>query len=228
MNQTQLKEVEKLFELGAHMGHRKSKLHPKARKNVYQIINGTSVIDLTHTVSQIEDAQAFLKEAGTNGKKIMVVGTKKTAAPWIKTYCAENNIPFVATKWLPGLLTNFKTIMNNVKKLKTNKEELASENSSLVKHEKTKMQKDTSKLEKLYGGIEGITERPDILVIVDTKKEKNAVKEAQTYNIPIVGIVDTNSNPESIAYPVVANDDVAGVVEYVLEKLLASYLSGAK
>ncbi len=228
MNQTQLKEVETLFGLGAHLGHRKSKLHPKARKNVYQIINGTSVIDLTATVEQIETAKKFMKQAGTDGKKIMVVGTKKTAAPFVKEYCAANNVPFISTKWLPGLLTNFKTIMNNVKKLKDNKEEIASGQSSLVKHEITKMQKDTVKLERLYGGIAGLAERPDILFVIDTKKEKNAVKEAMYFKIPMVAIVDTNSDPECIQYPIVANDDAKEVVEYLVEQILGEYIKAAK
>jgi len=228
LNQTQTKEVEKLFELGAHLGHRKSKLHPKAKKNVYQIINGTSVIDLTNTVTQLEGAKKYMKQCGKDGAKIMVVGTKKTAAPFVKEYCSTHNIPYVSTKWLPGLLTNFKTIMNNVKKLKDNKEEIDSEQSTLVKHEKTKLQKDTAKLERLYGGIANITERPEIIVIIDTKKEKNAVKEAQSYNIPIVAVVDTNSNPENIEYPVMANDDASEVVEYLLTEILTPYIEASK
>ncbi|MBP9690888.1 30S ribosomal protein S2 [Candidatus Woesebacteria bacterium] len=228
MNQTQLKEVETLFGLGAHLGHRKSKLHPKAKKNVYQIINGTTVIDLTATVEQIEAAKKFMKQAGTDGKKIMVVGTKKTAAPFVKEYCTANKVAFISTKWLPGLLTNFKTIMNNVKKLKDNNEEIASGQSSLVKHEITKMQKDTVKLERLYGGIAELTERPDILFVIDTKKEKNAVKEAMTFKIPMVAIVDTNSDPECIQYPIVANDDAKEVVEYLVEQVLGEYIKAAK
>ncbi len=229
MNQTQLKEVEKLFELGAHLGHKKSRLHPKARKNVYQIINGTSVIDLTNTVTQLEKAKKYLENAAKEQKTILVVGTKKTAAPFIKEYASAHNIPFVATKWLPGLLTNFKTIMKNVKKLNDFKDQLAGEEASkLVKHERTQMQKQISKLEKLYGGFATLSGRPDVLVIVDTKKEKNAVKEAQMYNIPIVAIVDTNSNPEHINYPVLANDDAAEVVEYLLRNLLETYAGAAE
>jgi len=226
MNQTQLKEVEKLFELGAHLGHKKSRLHPKAKKNVYQIINGTTVIDLTTTVQQLEKAKKYLSAAAKENKTVLVVGTKKTAATFLREYCVTNNVPFVATKWLPGLLTNFNTIMKNVKKLGDFKAQVAGEDvtTKLVKHEKTQLQKHISKLEKLYGGFSSLNVRPDILLIIDTKKEKNAVKEAQMYNIPIVAIVDTNSNPEDINYPVLANDDAAEVVEYLLKSMLDSYV----
>lgn len=230
MNQTQLKEVEKLFELGAHLGHKKSRLHPKAKKNVYQIINGTTVIDLTTTVTQLERAKKYLSHSAKENKTILVVGTKKTAAAFLRDYCAANNVPFVATKWLPGLLTNFKTIMQNVKKLSDFKAQVAGEDGTtkLVKHEKTQMQKQISKLEKLYGGFSNLNARPDIILIVDTKKEKNAVKEAQMYNIPVVAIVDTNSNPEDINYPVLANDDAAEVVEYLLKSMLDAYVSSVE
>ena len=226
MNQTQLKEVEKLFELGAHLGHKKSRLHPKAKKNVYQIINGTTVIDLTTTVQQLEKAKKYLSDAAKANKTILVVGTKKTASAFLREYCATNKVPFVATKWLPGLLTNFKTIMQNVKKLNDFRAQVAGETGTtkLVKHEITQMQKQISKLEKLYGGFENLNERPDIILIVDTKKEKNAVKEAQMYNIPVVAVVDTNSNPEDINYPVLANDDAAEVVEYLLTSMLEAYV----
>lgn len=222
-NTVQFGEIETLFRLGAHLGHKKNRLHPRARKHVYQIISGTSVIDLTATVKQLDAAKKYLREAAAEGKSVMVVGTKKTASSFIRSYCTEHGVPFIASKWLPGLLTNFKTLINNVKKLKEYEATLKDETNKAPKHERTKMQKDLSKLERLYGGIKHIIARPDILLIVDTKKEKNAVKEAHTFGIPIVGIADTNADPDDIAYPVVANDDTAEVVEYILTALIEAY-----
>ena len=226
LSQKQLKEVETLFALGAHLGHKKSRLHPKARKNVYQIINGTSVIDLTNTVTQIEKAQEFLKDCAKNNKTVLVVGTKKTASSIVKEYCENNSVAYVSAKWLPGLLTNFKTIMENVKKLNDLKIQLESTDESIhIKHEKVKMQKHIAKLERLYGGFSLLTKLPDVLVLIDTKKEKNAVKEARSYNIPIVALIDTNANPEEVEYPVVCNDDTIEVVKHVLETLMSEYVS---
>ena len=228
-NKTQLQEVKKLFELGAHLGHKKNRLHPKARKNVYTIVNGTSVIDLTKTVNQINTAKKFLAESAEKGKTILIVGTKKTASPAVRAFADEHKLPFITAKWLPGLLTNFKTIMQNVKKLKDYGEQDTQDAfKDMVKHERTRLQKAMNKLERLYGGIVSITKRPDILMVVDVKKEKNAVKEARAFNIPIVGIADTNADPDEITYPVVANDDDATVVEHVVQDLLSAYVDAFK
>ena len=226
MNQTNLKEVEELFKLGAHLGHKKSRLDPKAKKNVYKIINGTSIIDLTKTVTQLEKATNFLKTSAKEGKTVLVVGTKKVAANYLTDYCFENKLPYITSKWLPGLLTNFETLMNNVKKLKTFKADRDSgELDKLVKHERIELGKRISKLEKLYGGLEELNGKPDIIIIIDTKKEKNALKEAQTFNIPVVALIDTNYNPERIQYPIVANDDSAQVVEFIMSSILGVYIS---
>ncbi len=224
LNKTQMNEIEKLFELGAHLGHKKSRLDPKAKKNVYKIENGTSIIDLTKTVEQLEKANNFLKEAAKEGKTVLVVGTKKVASSFLKEYCAEKNIPYMTSKWLPGMLTNFETLINNVKKLKSLKHDRDTGAwEKLVKHERTEHSKEISKLEKLYGGLESLEAKPDIVIVVDPKKEKNAVKEAQTFKIPVVALVDTNANPETIDYPVVANDDAAEVVEYIMTSLLSTF-----
>ncbi len=224
LNQTQTKEIEKLFELGAHLGHKKNRLDPKARKNVYKIENGTSIIDLTKTVAQLEKAQNFLKEEAKKGTTILAVGTKKVASTILKELASEKKIPYMTSKWLPGLLTNFGTLNNNVKKLTTLKQEQDSGAwDKLVKHERMELAKKITKLEKLYGGLEALDARPAILIVVDPKKEKNAVKEAQSFNIPVVALVDTNANPETLEYPVVANDDAAEVVEYIMSSLLSAY-----
>lgn len=224
LNQTQTKEMEKLFELGAHLGHKKNRLDPKARKNVYKIENGTSIIDLTKTVTQLEKANAFLKEIAKKGNTVLVVGTKKIANNVIKELSSSKNIPYMTNKWLPGLLTNFETLSKNVQKLKNLKNEQESGAwDELVKHERMELAKTISKLERLYGGLELMESRPEVLIVVDPKKEKNAVKEAKSFKIPVVAIVDTNSNPETIEYPVVANDDAAEVVEYIMNSLLSTY-----
>lgn len=224
LNQSQTKEIETLFGIGAHLGHKKNRLDPKARKNVYKIENGTSIIDLTKTITQLEKATDFLQSSAKKGDIILVVGTKKVASSILKELCVEKNLPYMTNKWLPGLLTNFETLIKNVKHLITLKEE--KENGSwdkLVKHERMELAKKIVKLEKLYGGLETLEGRPNILVVVDPKKEKNAVKEAQAFKIPVVALVDTNANPDTLEYPVVANDDAAEVVKHIMSSLLSTY-----
>ena len=219
-------EVEKLFHMGAHLGHKKNRLHPRARKYVYKIVNGGSIIDLTMTVSLLTEAKRMLAEYGKEGKVVLVVVTKKVANQFTMEYCGTNSVPYIASKWLPGLLTNFETIIKNVKKLKTLKEQRENgEWDKFVKHERMKLDKEVTKLDKLYGGIVELIKRPDVILCVDTKKEKNAVEESRMNKIPVVAIVDTNSNPDEVL-PIVMNDDSPELVQYVLKQLIDSYIKG--
>lgn len=221
---TNMKEIEKLFEVGAHLGHKKNRLHPKARKYVYKMVNGVAVIDLTQTVVQLHIAQQYLKQAAKEGKKLLVVGTKRVASQFIQEMCKENDIPHITTKWMPGLLTNFETLSKNTKKM-VDYEAGKNDGSwdQFVKHERTKMQKDLNRLKRLYGGIENLKKRPDILFIIDIKREKNALKEAKQNGIPVIAITDTNTNPDTVDFPVVANDDSPTSSHYVVNAILSSY-----
>jgi len=218
------KEIEKLFEVGAHLGHKKNRLHPKARKYVYKMVNGVAVIDLTQTAEQLHNAKEYLKEATKNGKSLLVVGTKRVASQFVQEYCKKNAIPHITTKWMPGLLTNFETLSKNTKKMidyETGKADGSWD--QFVKHERTKMQKDLNRLKRLYGGIEDMKKKPDILFIIDIKREKNALKEAKQNGIPVIAITDTNTNPDTVDYPVVANDDSPSSAHYVIESILSAY-----
>jgi small subunit ribosomal protein S2 len=217
-------EIERLFSIGAHLGHKKNRLHPKARKYIYKIINGVSIIDLSQTVKHLQEAEAVMKKYAKDGKKILVVATKKIASRETARLCEEHEIPAVTVKWLPGLLTNFETIIKNVQKLTSLKEGKATgEWDKFVKHERMKMEKEMNKLNKLYGGLERLKERPGIMFIVDIKREKNAVNEAKRFKIPIVALVDTNSDPELVDYPIVVNDDSPTVTQTVIADLLTAY-----
>lgn len=220
-----MSEVKQLFELGAHLGHKKNRLHPKSRKFIYKIINGVSIIDLTLTVGQLDAAKKVLAQAKKDGKSLLVVATKKVAAQYVAELSKEHQIPAVTSKWLPGLLTNFDTIIKNVKKLKKMQEEKTTgEWEKYVKHERIAMDKEIIKLSKFYGGLIYLEKRPDLLLIVDIKKEKNAVTEARMYDLPIVALTDTNTNPELVNYPIVINDDSAEVVQLVIKELMEAYI----
>lgn len=222
-----LPEVQKLFEAGLHLGHKKNRLHPKARKFVYKIEQGVSIIDLTITVKQLKEAEVFLKSLGTEKKTLLLVATKKVAMELVKKLAQEHDIANVTNKWLPGLLTNFETIIKNVKKLEELKEQRTDESwEKLTKHERGKILKYIARLERFYGGLTKLTKRPDAVLIIDVKKESNAVIEAKKSGIPIVGVADTNADPEEIDYPIVANDDSPKAVEFLIQRLVASYVKG--
>lgn len=217
-------QVRELFELGAHLGHKKNRLHPKAKKYIYKIVNGVSIIDLTQTVDKLGRAKKFLSQTSNENKSILVVVTKKIANQYAAEICKNNNIPYITTKWLPGLLTNFSTIIKNVKKLQSLKEQRDNgEWDKFVKHERIKFNKELIKLERFYGGLLLLTKKPDMLLLVDSRKEKNALTEAKSNNIPVIGIIDTNSNPDQIDYPILINDDSPAVLKRILTELIQSY-----
>lgn len=219
-----LKEMEKLYKAGAHLGHKKNRLHPKARKYVYKMEQGVSIIDLTVTMKQLEGAKNYLSQAAHDEKVILVVATKKIVSQFTATLCEKYEIPYISAKWLSGLLTNFQTIIKNVNNLKKLREDR--ENGvwdSYVKHERVQLDKKVIRLEKFYKGLVPLLKKPDILVIIDSKKEKNALTEAIQCNIRTVAISDTNSNPDLVTYPVVANDDSPTSAQYLVEELVEAY-----
>lgn len=222
--QPSIEEVAKLFEAELHLGHKRNRLHPKARKYVYRIENGTSIIDLTQTAVQLNKAKEYLKKAKEDNKTILVVATKKVASQFVSELCKKESIPYITTKWLPGLLTNFQTIIKNVKKMnemRTARDQNGWDN--LTKHERVQMAKQVAKLEKFYAGIAELTKKPDVLFILDIRKEHNAVDEAHKTGVKIVAVTDTNTNPETVDYPIVANDDSPKAIEYLVTDIMAAY-----
>lgn len=220
--------AKQLFELGAHLGHRKSRLHPRSKKYVYQISDGVAIIDLEQTITQIDHAKTILSEASKEGKSLLVCATKKSVAPKATELAQSMGAHYITTKWLPGLLTNFNTISKNVKKLiELKRQRDAGEWGKYVKHEIVALEKEVYKLERLYAGVIHMTKIPDLMVIVDIKKEKNAVGEAHKSGIPVIAIVDTNCNPEEVEHPIMLNDDTPGAVEMVLTQLAQSFVKQA-
>lgn len=216
--------IERLFNAGVHLGHKKNRLHPKARKYVYKMVNGTAIIDLTVTLAQIEAAQTFMEQQAKADKTLLVVATKKTVSQFVGDLCKESGIPSITVKWMPGLLTNFETLMKNVKKMNELEEAKAKgECDKFVKHERTKFSKELYRLKRLYSGLSKLEKRPDLMFIVDVKKEKNALKEARRNNIPVVALLDTNANPDTVSYPVVGNDDSASAAQIVIKDIMEAY-----
>jgi small subunit ribosomal protein S2 len=223
------KKVEELFAVGAHLGHKTNRIHPQAKKYIYSIENGVSIIDLTITVPLLEKAKEFVSESAKNKKTLLVIVTKKVNSPFISDLCQKNNLPFITTKWPAGLFTNFDMIIKNVKKLNLMKEEKEKgEWGKFVKHEQVALDKKLKKLEKFYGGISSLQKLPDAIFVVDIKKEKNAVKEAKEVKIPVIAVVDTNANPNNIDYPIPGNDDSATSIEYFVKEIIGAYASQVK
>ena len=222
-------QIEELFQAGSHLGHKTNRVHPKAKKNIYTIQNGVSIIDLTKTSTLLENAKKFIVQLKKEGKILLVVVTKKIASTYTQELCKSKGISYITIKWPAGLFTNFEMIMKNVKKMNTMKKERdEGEWNKFVKHEQTQMNKELNKLEKFYGGLSQIQKLPDALFVVDVKKEKNAVKESREKGIPVIAIADTNVDPDSVDFPIPANDDSESSIEYIVDQLVSAYGKGEK
>ena len=219
------KKVETLFKLGAHLGHRKNKVHPKAKKFIYKIENQVSIIDLTQTVSLLEKAKEYVNQLKKQKKSILFVGTKRSAATIINDLGEKNNLYYLTTKWPPGFLTNFEMFLkNNIQKMNKMREEKEKGKwQKFVKHEQIKLEKELRKIERVYQGVAAMKKVPDALFIVDIKRENNALDEAKKLNIPVIAIVDTNVNPDLVDYPIPANDDSVETVTYIIKEIVDSY-----
>lgn len=228
-DETNISLIEKLFNLGAHLGHKSSKTHPRAKKFIFQFQNGEAIIDLEKTANQINQVKKFLAEAAKNKKSLLVVGTKHQAREIIKNICSNIPVNYINKKWIGGFITNFEEIQKNLKKLElmTAEKEKGSW-KNLPKHEQLKLEKKLKKLTNLYEGIREMKALPDIIFVIDTHKEKGVIDEAKKRKITTIGLVDTNANPDLVDYPIMANDDLPPVIEFITKELVYSYQQNLK
>jgi len=208
--------MKQLLEAGVHFGHQARKWDPKMAPYIFTSRNDIHIINLEDTVVLLDKAYDFIKEQAAQGKTILFVGTKKQAQKAMEDEAKRCGMYYINSRWLGGTLTNFKTIRSRVERLnKLNNMEKVGEFNLLPKKEVIKLKAERDKLEKNLGGIKDMERIPDILFIVDTKKEHIAVKEAKTLNIPIVALLDTNCDPEPIDYIIPGNDDAIRAVQLI-------------
>ena len=208
--------MKQLLEAGVHFGHQTRKWNPKMAKYIFTARNDIHIINLEDTVVLIDQAYDYIREMASQGKTILFVGTKKQAQKAIQDEAVRCGMFYINSRWLGGTLTNFKTIRSRIERLnKLTQMEKVGEFNLLPKKEVMKLKAEMAKLEKNLGGIKEMTKLPDVMFIVDTKKEHLAVKEAKTLNIPIVALIDTNCDPEPIDYIIPGNDDAIRAVSLI-------------
>lgn len=208
--------MKQLLEAGVHFGHQTRKWNPKMSKYIFNARNDIHIINLEDTVVLIDKAYDYIREMASQGKTILFVGTKKQAQKAIEDEAKRCGMFYINSRWLGGTLTNFKTIRSRIERLnKLNNMEKVGEFNLLPKKEVIKLKAERDKLEKNLGGIKDMTKLPDVMFIVDTKKEHIAVKEAKTLNIPIVALLDTNCDPEPVDYVIPGNDDAIRAVSLI-------------
>ena len=219
--------MKQLLEAGVHFGHQTKRWDPKMAEYIYQARNGIHIIDLQKTSKKIDEAYKFMKDVAEEGKTILFVGTKKQAQECVKDAAIKSNMFYVDQRWLGGMLTNFKTIRTRIERL--NKlEEMENDGTFevLPKKEVAALKNEKEKLEKNLGGIRDMKEMPGAMFVVDPKNERIAVLEAKKLNIPIIGLVDTNCNPEDVDYPIPGNDDAIRAVKLITDVMANAIIEG--
>ncbi|MBI9055303.1 MAG: 30S ribosomal protein S2 [Bacteroidales bacterium] len=216
-----------LLEAGVHFGHLKRKWNPAMAPYIFMERNGIHIIDLQKTEAKLEEACNAIKQIAKSGRKILFVATKKQAKDIVSEKVQTTQMPYVTERWPGGMLTNFPTIRRAVKKMTSiDKMEVDGTFKNLAKREKLQITRQRAKLEKMLGSISDMTRLPAAMFIVDVSKEHIAVREAQRLNIPLFGIVDTNSDPAPIDFPIPANDDASKSISLILDKITDAIKEG--
>ena len=212
--------MKQLLEAGVHFGHQTRRWNPKMAPYIYTERNGIYIIDLQKSVGMVDDAYQAIADIAANGGTVLFVGTKKQAQDAIKTEAERCGMYYVNERWLGGMLTNFKTIQSRIKRLK-DIETMAEDGTFdvLPKKEVIELKKEWAKLEKNLGGIKEMKRIPDAIFIVDPTKERICVQEAHTLGIPLIGIADTNCDPEELDYVIPGNDDAIRAVKLIVSKM---------
>jgi len=207
-----------LLDAGAHLGHLKRKWNPKMSPYIFMERKGIHIIDLNRTMEGMDSAANALQQIAKSGRKVMFVATKKQAKEVVAHLARSVNMPFVTERWLGGMMTNFSTIKRSVKKMNNIDKLLADENvTSITKKERLTLTRERNKLEKVLGGIAGLNRLPAAIFVVDIAHEHIAVAEAKKLGIKIFGIVDTNSDPTLIDFPIPANDDASKSIRMITD-----------
>jgi small subunit ribosomal protein S2 len=221
-----LVSMQQLLEAGAHFGHQTHRWNPRMKPYLFGDRNGVHIIDLSQSVPLFARALDFVQAAVARGGKVLFVGTKRQAQDAVAEAAARSGQHFVNHRWLGGMLTNWKTISNSIKRLKSLEEQLGGDTAGLTKKEVLQLTRERDKLEKSLGGIRDMGGLPDVMFVIDTNKEELAIKEANVLGIPVVAILDSNSNPEGIAFPVPGNDDASRAIRLYADAIAEAATSG--
>ena len=213
-------DIKDLLEAGVHFGHQTRRWNPKMKKFIFTARNGIYIIDLKKTLGSLHKAQAKIREVIGNGEKVLFVGTKKQAKVVIKDEAKRCNQYYVIERWLGGTMTNFQTIKGNIKRLKNmEKMKEGGHYQNITKKETLQIEKERERLEKFLSGIKDMYKLPGLLIVVDAKKERIAVAEANKLKIPVIAVIDTNTDPDPIDFPIAANDDAIKSISVIVRAL---------
>lgn len=219
-------QMKELLEAGVHFGHQTRRWNPKMKPYIFGKRNGIHIVDLQKTLHHFEDAADFIRDLATNGRNVLFVGTKRQAQDAIREEAERCGMFFMNHRWLGGTMTNFKTIRKSIQKFKEIEKTLSAEESHLTKKEVIRLERQRRKMARAFSGIKDMEELPDALFVVDTVHEHIAIKEANRLGIPVVAVVDTNSDPEEVDFPIPGNDDAIRAIRLFTSRIADNVLEG--
>ena len=219
--------MKQLLEAGVHFGHQTRRWNPKMRPYIYGVRNGIHIIDLRQTVEQVADARAFVKNITADGGSVLFVGTKKQAQSAIADIAQRSEMPFVNYRWLGGMLTNFQTIQKRIFYMRELRRLEASEEiNSLPKKERLKLRRELNKLEQNLGGVADMQKIPEAVFIIDVNVETTAVAEAARLGLPVIALVDSNSDPDNVEFVIPGNDDAIRASDLIAGAIADAAIEG--
>jgi small subunit ribosomal protein S2 len=218
--------MKELLEAGVHFGHQTRRWNPKMKPFIFGKRNGIHIVDLQKTLHHFEDAAEFIRDLAANGRNVLFVGTKRQAQDAIREEAERCGMFFMNHRWLGGTMTNFRTIRKSIQRFKEIEETLGNEDSHLTKKEIIHLERQRRKMDRAFGGIKDMEDLPDALFVVDTVHEHIAIKEANRLGIPVVAVVDTNSDPEEVDFPIPGNDDAIRAIRLFTSRIADNILEG--
>jgi len=218
--------MRQLLEAGVHFGHHTRRWNPRMAPYIFGVRNNVHIIDLQQTVPMLYQAMQAVRNVAAEGGRVLFVGTKRQASTNIAEAAKRCGQYYVNHRWLGGMLTNWKTISNSIRRLRVVEEQLADQNVGLTKKELLQLTRERDKLERALGGIKEMGNLPNILFVIDTNKEDIAIREASKLNIPVIGIIDSNSSPQDIDFPIPGNDDSLRAINLYCEMMSESVIDG--
>jgi small subunit ribosomal protein S2 len=218
--------MRQLLEAGIHFGHHTRRWNPKMKPFIFGVRNGIHILDLEQTAPMLGQAMQAVRETVANGGRVLFVGTKRQAQDIVRDAAERCGQYYVNHRWLGGMLTNWKTISQSIKRLRDFEQKLEGDREGLTKREILMMTREVVKLEASLGGIKEMGGLPSIIVVIDTNKEAIAIQEANARNIPVVGVIDSNSSPEGVTFPIPGNDDALRAIQFYCDMMVGAILDG--
>lgn len=222
-------DLKVLFDAGVHFGHQARKWHPKMKEWIFTVQEDVHIFDLEKTAKQMQLAYNYFYQLGKEGKSLVIIGTKRQAREVVKAQAVKAGVMHIVSRWLGGLLTNWPQVQKSLRRMvdiETGLQEGKFQN--YTKYERVLLEKEKDRLARFFGGIRGLEAKPDALFVIDPSREKVVIQEANATGVPIVALVDSNTNPDPIDIVIPGNDDLAKSIETILDAVLAGYVEGRK